>query len=520
MKNKPAILLLLISALLAVYYLVCGIFLNQAGYLDQEALFYIEKTRIVMEGTGNRINVMGLTAPIVPFYISLIFSRFNMLLGPVIASAICTAALFHIIAGTVLKSVKDNFYLLVLLVTFIFHPGILYVACSGKSTALILIFFFLFFYNLIRFYRSNTTFHVSLASICLVVLIFCDYKFIWLTLFFIPLVLSITLQSLNLGEKESVFRLFLSFNNPSLRRKLINKTFALYIILFILPLAGIVCYKMLALSHANDVNYTTDSPYATWTVLADKISFDQVSAGKTYILPEDTVLLSVKIILFCPMILIAIYLFRKSLYQMLTIITPFAFIEFLHVKYDKVFLSYEYYIMFLILALLCIFYQANNVAHKAIFKISIGVVTLVQLYTGFIYLKNSPFNTESNFITMLLYRAVDAGQNENRDLANFLNRLPDNTHVLMDDAIAFPVVAFTNNIHKLILPYQTDFLSAIESPDKYAGYLLVATDKNQVYTYSQLNSNYLPIIKRANSALRLHRVYETDDWVLYKINVN
>ena len=121
---------------------------------------------------------------------------------------------------------------------------------------------------------------------------------------------------------------------------------------------------------------------------------------------------------------------------------------------------------------------------------------------------------------MLLYRAVDAGQNENRDLANFLNRLPDNTHVLMDDAIAFPVVAFTNNIHKLILPYQTDFLSARESPDKYAGYLLVATDKNQVYTYSQLNSNYLPIIKRANSALRLHRVYETDDWVLYKINVN
>ena len=205
---------------------------------------------------------------------------------------------------------------------------------------------------------------------------------------------------------------------------------------------------------------------------------------------------------------------------MLTIITPFAFIEFLHVKYDKVFLSYEYYIMFLILALLCIFYKANNVTHKAMFKITIGVVTLVQLYTGFIYLKNSPFDTESNFIAMLLYRSVDAGQNDNRDLANYVNRLPDNTHVLMDDAIAFPVAAFTENIHKLILPYQTSFLSAIEAPDKYAGYLLVASDKNQVYTYTQLNSNYLPIIKKVNSGLRLHRVYETDDWVLYKIKVN
>ena len=176
----------------------------------------------------------------------------------------CVAVLHH---GQHASSSEpdDDFYLLLLIVLFIFHPGLLYSACSGKSIYLVLIFFYLFFYHILRFYSSNTTFHVSIASICLVMLVFCDYKFIWLTLFFIPLVLFIATQSLNLGEKETDIPVVQSFNNPALRRKLINKTFAIYIILFILPLASILIYKMLNLTHANDFDYFLESPYATWT---------------------------------------------------------------------------------------------------------------------------------------------------------------------------------------------------------------------------------------------------------------
>ena len=190
MKNQSKYLLL-ITVLLAVYYVVCGIYLNQLGYYSQEGLFYVEKTKIILDGVGNRLKVMGLTAPLLPFYTSFIFSIKNNILAPLIASSICTAALFYLMAWSLVKRVGDIFYLLVLLIIFLFHPGILYAATSGKSIAMVLIFFFLFFLNLLKFYRSNTTFHVSIASICLVILIFCDYKFIWLTLFFIPLVLFI-----------------------------------------------------------------------------------------------------------------------------------------------------------------------------------------------------------------------------------------------------------------------------------------------------------------------------------------
>ncbi|WP_184550537.1 hypothetical protein [Mucilaginibacter sp. FT3.2] len=510
--------LFIITVVLAIYYLAVGIYINHLGYYNQESIFYIEKTKIIFEGLGNRIKVMGLTAPLLPFYCSIIFSSINTFWAPLIASALGTAAFFYIIGTALSTRVKnDDFYLGVVVILFFLHPGILYAATSGKAIYLVLIFFFLFFFNLLKFYRSNTTFHVSLASISLVTLIFCDYKFVWLCLFFIPLVLVITLQSLNLGEKESIFRLFLSFNSPSLRRKLVSKTFAIYIILFILPIASIICYKLLNLTHASDLNYFIESPYATWNVLVDKLNYDMTTAATNYQLPELSVLVSAKVIYFCPLILVAIYLFRESTYQALTVLTPFAFIEFLHMKYDKLYLTYEYYLIFLILALLCLIFKAQTVKNQKIFKIIVLVTVLAQLYTGYIFLANSLIHDEKAFITTLVKGERNPDQNESMEMAEYINSLPSNAHVLMDDAVAYPVAAFTNNIKRLTLPYQDMFLSAIETPYHYDDYVMIATAKNPFTGYTQLNNRYIPLIRIVNSGVNYKRVYETNNWILYKI---
>jgi hypothetical protein len=292
MRQSKSFYLLIITLVLAAYYLFCGIYLNKLGYSNAESLFYIEKAKIIFDGLGDRIKVMGLTSPIFPFYATFIFTVLSYPLAPLIASAIGTAILFNIMASALVRNITDEFFLFILIAIFLFHPGILFVACSGKGVYLSLIFFFLFFQNILKFYNSNTTFHISIASICLVILVFCDYKFIWLTLFFIPLILAIAIQSLNLGEKESIFRLFLSFNSPSLRRKLISKTFALYIIIFILPIASIIGYKLLNLTHASDLDYFLESPYSTWNVLSDKLNFDHIVGVRAdNSLPEEISLL-------------------------------------------------------------------------------------------------------------------------------------------------------------------------------------------------------------------------------------
>jgi len=510
--------LLIITLVIAIYYLVCGIYLNSLGYFNQETLFYIEKVRIIFEGLGYKLKVIGLTAPALPFFATFAFTPINSLLAPVIASALGTAALFYLMASTLVKKTDDDFYLLLLIILFLFHPGILYTACSGKSMYMVLIFFYLFFLNIFKFYTSNTTFHISIASICLVLLLFCDYKFIWLTLFFIPLIFSIALQSLNLAEKESIFRMTLSFNSSSLRRKLINKTFALYVILFILPITSIMLYKMLNLTNANDADYFLNSPYATWNVLAERFSYEKVALNPDFKNPEVSLLISARMIMFCPLILFAIALFRRNSYQILTLLTPFAFVEFLHIKYDKVFLLHQYYLIFLILSILCLIIKAQPIKRAILFKSVLGVIILAQLYTGYYFLANSLIDDEKNFITILKNRTADEQQDENRDMANYINGLPDGSKILIDDAVAYPIVAFTNNIADLTLPYQENFLSAIETPLQYDGYILIANTKNLLAGYTILNSRYGPVMyQTGNNYSTLQKIYETDHWVLYKI---
>lgn len=496
--------------------------MNSLGYNNQESLFYVEKMRIIFEGMGYKLKVIGLTSPILPFFATLPFSVIDPVLAPVIASALGTAALFYLMATTLIKKSEDDFYLFLLLVTFLLHPSLIYVATSGKAIYMVLIFFYMFFLNIFKFYTSNTTFHVSIASICLVLLLFCEYKFIWLTLFFIPLVFSIALQSLNLAEKESIFRMTQSFNSPSLRRKLINKTFALYVILFILPIASIIGYKLLNLTNANDGDYFISSPYATWTVLAERFTYETVTLNPDFKSPEISMLITARMLMYCPMIIIAIMLFWRKPYQVLTLLTPFAFVEFLHIKYDKAFIVHQFYIMFLILALLGFIIKAQPFKQHILLKIVLTIVTVVQFYTGYYFLSTSLTDDERNFITTLKERKTseeeDTAQDEERDMANYINGLPDGSKIMVDDAIAYPIVAFVNNVGDLTLPYQEDFISALETPGQYVSYVLVANARNRLNGYSILNYRYGPIVYQASDSFStLQKAYETANWTLYRL---
>ena len=516
MKLPKLNYLVIITVLLGIYYLVCGVYLNRLGYYTPESLFFIEKTRITFEGIGYKLKLVGLTSPLLPFYATFPFTSINSELAPVMASALGTAILFYLLARKIIEKVNDDFYLLLLLLLFTLHPAILYMASSGRAIYMSLIFVYVFYVNIFKYYQANTTFHISIASICLVILIFCDYKFIWLTLFFIPLVFSIAVHSLNLGEKESIFRITQSFNSPSLRRKLINKTFAVYVIMFVLPLATVFCYKLLNLTNANDLEYFHESPYATWTVLAERLNYEMLVATPDFKSPDVSLLISVKVVFICPMILLAIFLFRDSNYRILTLAAPFAFIEFLHIKYEKVSLSFEYYLIFIVLALLAVILKIPTIKNKRLFKSVLALIVVVQICTGFYYIKNSPVVEEKNFISMLLNRTVDAQQDENKDMANYINGLPDNARILADDAIAYPIIAFTYNIKSLTLPYQDSYLSAIETPWDYDNYILIATAKNRVNAYSILNPRYGPVANMGGTN-KLQLVYSTQNWALYRL---
>jgi hypothetical protein len=118
---------------------------------------------------------------------------------------------------------------------------------------------------------------------------------------------------------------------------------------------------------------------------------------------------------------------------------------------------------------------------------------------------------------MVENRTADTKQNENHDVASYLNSLPINSRVLIDDAVAYPIVALVTNIKVLTMPYQEEFASALESPEKYADYILVTTDKNIASGYTQINDKYVAIVRRNHSGLNTRKIYATDNWALYEI---
>ena len=169
----------------------------------------------------------------------------------------------------------------------------------------------------------------------------------------------------------------------------------------------------------------------------------------------------------------------------------------------------------------CQCYASSFAGHKHdkqhIMKPVLSIVIVFQLFTGYFFLKNSFVAEERDFIQSLFHETPDDSQAENKEMADYLNTLPNNEQVLVDDAVAYPVVAYPNHIQRLTLPYMETYLSASESPDRYVNYILIATDRNPLDGYTQLNDKYLPSIKKSDSNLNLQKIYETDNWVLYKV---
>jgi hypothetical protein len=152
-----------------------------------------------------------------------------------------------------------------------------------------------------------------------------------------------------------------------------------------------------------------------------------------------------------------------------------------------------------------------------VFKVLLTLCVIVQIYVGGYYLKTSSVAEEQNFVGILFNHNENGTYTDDMDVAMYLGSLPSASRVLIDDAIAYPIVAFTADIKPLIMPYQGNFLSALESPDKFVDYVVMSSSKSLVSGYSQLNNKYMISIKRNNSAIDFRKVYETTNWVVYRV---
>ena len=128
-----------IALLLLVYYILMAWVLHRTGFEHSEAMFVAEKIKLLFETNDNILLTLGTTFPTLIFLSSIVFTPFGYPYAPILASTAFTTVLFFLLLVDFGKSkLPFRVYLPMLLLIFVFHPGIIYAATSGRGVASII----------------------------------------------------------------------------------------------------------------------------------------------------------------------------------------------------------------------------------------------------------------------------------------------------------------------------------------------------------------------------------------------
>ena len=534
-KYVPALL----AILLLSYYLIVAWVMHRSGYEHSESLFLAEKSRLLFEARDNTLLTLGTTFPSLIFLSTVAFSLFGYPFAPILASATFTTLLFFLLMQDFSKSnLQRRLFIPMLCLLFVFHPGFIYSGTSGRGIALVLLFFYLLFRSLFVYYKTQTTFSLSMGSIYLTCLVFCNYNFIWLLLALLPFVVLVSLEGLKQAKFGSpIIQYYESVNNRSQRRKLTNRTVAIYIILFLLPLGAIYLFRLLNQVHAGNATYFLTSQYANWSITGTE-TLGNIFTGAdntkqmihsfigTNILAQTQIVFQGYLLAITPLMILVFFIFKGRLYELLTLISPFILIGIILLD-NQTYLTVEYYMIFLVLALIGIYYYTGKKYTSRKMYPILMIVTLLNIFSGIYYFKKTSDREERFFFSTIKHASMFKGGRvvtEEHRMAAYITQLMNteklsgNGKMLMDDAAAYTIVAQMKKIgSNIILPINHNFITVSENPRTEAKYVCIAKESNRLKSFTILNKYNLDKITGSED---IHAVimFETENWAVYRLD--
>ncbi len=512
----------IVTLLLIFYYIVFAWLLHRSGYEHSESLFYAEKLKLLFEYKENTLLTLGTTYPSTFFISTIIFSPFGYMFAPIAASIVMMGVLFFLMAKDIsISNLPAKTLFLCIAILFFLHPMFVFSAVSGRNVAGIMLFFYMLFRSLFNYYKSQTTYYLSLASIYLTGLIFTEINFIWMLLSFFPFIMLISIEGIKVAKGEAfVFQYYQALNNRSLRRKLANRTVALYLILFLLPLGAIYLFRTLNAAHAGDATYFLTSQYANWRVtgttalntILEGIKGSNIAMQTQIIFQAFTVFLA-------PLFVLSLVLFRGKIYELFTILTPLIFFSIILVDV-KYYFTVEYYVIINLIGVAALTYFGAQRFGQKITSILLIGTTVLSLFAGFYYFNETNDQEEQAFLSTLtiadeIFETKKIS--ELQQVAEYIETVATaKTPVLIDDASAFGIVAHLQTLDGLILPMQKSFVTVIENPALTAQYIVAAKRNNRLHNFTVLNAYNIGVIKD-RLKLTTYRVFETNNWIIYSI---
>ncbi len=512
----------LLTLLLVFYYVILSWILHRNGFEHTESLFYSEKLKILFEFKENTLLTIGTTFPSSVFIASIILSPFGYVFAPIAASIIFVAILFYFVVFDISES-KLAFkpVLISIILLFVLHPQFVYAAISGRNIAAIMLFLYMLFRSLFLYYRTQTTYYLSLASIFLTILVFTEINFIWMILSFFPFIALVSVDGIKVSKDDPpIFQYYQALNIRSLRRKLANRTVSLYLILFLLPLAAYYLFRLLNEAHAGNATYFLSSQYANWRVTGTSPlnTILELTKGKN-VAKQTQLIFQVFTIVLAPTFILSLVLFKGKLYELFTLLVPIFFFSIILIN-AKYYFTTEYYMVMQIIGIAgLLFFGYNKYGQKITTGLIIGA-SCISIIGGIYYFSESNDYEEHDLYMMFNSDKKWFGPKQDTELQQMAEYVASvaspETPLLIDDAAAYGIMAHLPSLQGLILPLQKSFVTVIENPALVASYMCIAKRNNRLHNTTVLNAyNILEMKERLG--LKPIRVFETENWIVYSI---
>jgi hypothetical protein len=184
--NKKIVLFFGFWILFAVSYSVMAIYLHEIGYANLDSLFISHQYNLMFNSEVSKIKTFFLSYPLLTHILVYPAGFFSVLQAPVITSVVFMS-LFSASLVALIASGRLRFFEIVFAVYFLISPLFIYAAVSGSSFYAFLIGFYLLYYYLFKYIQEYTTYRLTILSLVFSLMVFLNYKMLWLIALLIPL---------------------------------------------------------------------------------------------------------------------------------------------------------------------------------------------------------------------------------------------------------------------------------------------------------------------------------------------
>lgn len=450
-------LFLLLAAGLGLCQFIINISLLKIGILSDINIYFGTKAMLAYDGAPPKLENIGGIYPPIPYFLVLVFR--DPIIASAVAGGIVQAAIVAILNNLRREKSIGTVTTFLCIFSTMFLPQLLFIFTQRIDLSLTVCAFTLTMWSLRRVELYGQTYHLTICSLCMVLLYLCDPSTLILCLLFAPYVAKRALE-----VHHSIVAVLVLTYLPLIFFALIQSPMSLLLTgtgnpfeqwrSFLLisqhidmiearPGQGsIVAAARETIKRLSDIAYLLVPWAAAWSLLLIRGSWKTLHPMHKYLLAP---------LLYCGW---SLYLGTGIFERSSTAFLIFPLQALLLTTRD--------------------FSFPGEKQHTRSIIVSACIPLL--LIGGWFNMIQSPDKTEQQFVHALLHREPDHRLQGAHDILNALKG--SKGRILMDPKQNMELIFFSNSPRRFLLPEQLDYEMGISLPAMYVDYVVVYADPN------------------------------------------